>query len=656
MKKLLLALLLFAGPALAQTTQTLVSGIITDPNGVPYYPATVTACLTPVTTNPIVNGQPVNPNQGANYCIAQAQTSPSGFFSRHLWPNAGITPAATQWTFSVAATGSGPPAGKGPQTFQVNATVSGTTQDLSATLSAAAPVLLNSGSSSGGNTVGAVFSVLNYGWVDDDSTDNCGTPINSLITAVNAYAGPGIPQVLIPEGPGGKAYKLATTNCHVEFDKPVAIHLWGTIDCAQTGANCFQFGASGLGAAAYTQKSLLDGGGTFVGGANLTNAGIEMEPYNVNTIIHGITFTNFGAGNATHGNCSNYAILFDTLVFEGTVSENHWQESDAVDGRCAFGNPGGATTGQNTIFFAHNTLGGAGNGTCGSQGIVDGGSYGQITENNIYGFGISIRVLGIGHGISNNQLDSAGCTASGVNAAIQFGGTCSSTAVGTMTITNNVAQFGAGHLTHLLNKAGDSTATLKGATLTGNQSPKVLSLSDGILVPSSVNCTGDAVSFTNCYIYGNASMQLLSNSCGSTFSGWQIGDNLASCTNVAQTANLGNTLLFTPFVTQGTLVTCNVVLTTAATTSSTLPSCVVSWTDFRTSQAQSVTLTPTWTAGGSGCSGSTTNTVGNSCQSVGFIFPGAASNVNYSTTGYVSSGATPMQYAVYVNGVLVHQP
>ena len=150
MKKLILALTFFLAPSLfAQTTQTAVTGTITDPNSIAYYPATVQACLTPVTTDPVVNGVHVNNNQGVNYCGPQVSTSPVGSFSMALWPNAGITPGSTQWTFTVTATGSSPPAGKGPQTFQVPVTISGSSQSVSATLSAVAPVLLNSGSASG---------------------------------------------------------------------------------------------------------------------------------------------------------------------------------------------------------------------------------------------------------------------------------------------------------------------------------------------------------------------------------------------------------------------------------------------------------------------------------------------------------------------------
>jgi hypothetical protein len=175
--KLLLALsLLFAPSLFAQTTQTSVTGTITDSNSVAYYPATVQACLTPVTTDPVVNGQHVNPNQGVNYCGPSVQTSPAGSFTMALWPNSGITPGATQWNFKVTAQGSPQPAGKGPQTFQSVITISGSSQSVSATLSAAAPVLLNSGGSAS-----PLVSPNLSPWY---ASPNCGTQLNC--TTINA--------------------------------------------------------------------------------------------------------------------------------------------------------------------------------------------------------------------------------------------------------------------------------------------------------------------------------------------------------------------------------------------------------------------------------------------------------------------------------------
>ena len=150
MKKLLFLLLAFAAPVFAQNP-TIVSGTITDPNGVAWYPGTVTASLTPVTTNPTANGQPINPNPGTNMTV-KAQTNPNGSFTMSLFPNSAITPASTQWVFYVSTIGAAQPGGVGPKNFTVTITISGSTQDVGATLTAAAPALLSSGGGGGTNS------------------------------------------------------------------------------------------------------------------------------------------------------------------------------------------------------------------------------------------------------------------------------------------------------------------------------------------------------------------------------------------------------------------------------------------------------------------------------------------------------------------------
>jgi hypothetical protein len=147
MKKIVIPLILLLSASLAQAQNpTIVTGTIVDPASVPYYPGSVTACLTPVTIDPIANGRHINNSIGANYCpIAGIPTTSTGAFTASIPPNSSITPGGTQYVFTVTALGSGPPAGKGPQTFQSTITIAGATQDVSATLNAVALTLLNSG-------------------------------------------------------------------------------------------------------------------------------------------------------------------------------------------------------------------------------------------------------------------------------------------------------------------------------------------------------------------------------------------------------------------------------------------------------------------------------------------------------------------------------
>lgn len=82
---------------------------------------------------------------------------------------------------------------------------------------------------------------------------------------------------------------------------------------------------------------------------------------------------------------------------------------------------------------------------------------------------------------------------------------------------------------------------------------------------------------------------------------------------------------------------CYVVLTQAATTSSTLPACYVQYTDRDSNTAMSVAVTST----------STTNTLGTAVgEGEVVINAKSAVSITLTTTGYVSSGTTAMQYSV----------
>lgn len=119
-----------------------------------------------------------------------------------------------------------------------------------------------------------------------------------------------------------------------------------------------------------------------------------------------------------------------------------------------------------------------------------------------------------------------------------------------------------------------------------------------------------------------------------------------------QTANLGNVATYTtPAGTGSYLVTCYTVVTTAATTSSTLPNCNIGFVDGDTG----VNATGAGGGGGNMALGqtSTKNVVGAisynaSPGNVLYIHTASLSNIVYNTTGYVTSGTTPMQYAFHL--------
>lgn len=152
---LALLMLLDALPAAAQTT--LVTGTINDPRGIPYSFASVKAQLVsstgPLSGQPTVtissNAQCASAGQGSAPCqipfpgtAGPITADVNGKFTLALQDNALVTPAATQWNFTVTESpGVNPPVGFGPQTFSLAVTITGASQDVSAALNAVAPLL-----------------------------------------------------------------------------------------------------------------------------------------------------------------------------------------------------------------------------------------------------------------------------------------------------------------------------------------------------------------------------------------------------------------------------------------------------------------------------------------------------------------------------------
>jgi hypothetical protein len=488
------------------------------------------------------------------------------------------------------------------------------------------------------------------------------------MASVNAYAGPGVAQVNILGSSSGKAYKL--TACNLIFTNLIGVHinLWATIDCAMALQSCIQFGPTATSGSAYTGlfnliSFRIKGPGTIVGGHSLTGsggngsgvgAGIYVMPHAESTIIDGISFagtgTNKGFGvNGAMGTCSTYAIMFDSPLPDGAAVNNFIavNSSSTTSGSCGIGNPSGAAAGSNTIMILDNviyTAGAAsGSGFCGSVGINDGGSFGHMDSNNVFGFGIPVFLSGVGHQITANAIDTTQCTAGGVSANIQVGG---STAVGPVGIIGNIMPGGTNHAGNLISLVSGSTATLLGWTITNNQA----NLTGVPLLPITQSCIplGNAMS---CLESGNQNLvPVISCASGTQGSGWQSGQMLASCFPAAQTANLGATNLLAVPTAQGpnVMVSCEIILTRAATTSSTLPTCNVTYTSSISGLVVTAQITPAWAASTSGCVGSTTNTVGNECTGTIFIDPTSATTMTFSTSNYASVGATTMQYQPYI--------
>lgn len=152
------ALFLFcASPSPAQTP-TIVSGTITDSNGVAYSFAKVSAQLLPTTASPtiIVNGVPVQIGGQQN-----GSADVNGNFTMALFCNSAgggcsvISPSGTQWQFTVNENGSPPPLGTGPQLCSATLTISGASQVISSSFSACPKLSNISGGGSGCTVAGA---------------------------------------------------------------------------------------------------------------------------------------------------------------------------------------------------------------------------------------------------------------------------------------------------------------------------------------------------------------------------------------------------------------------------------------------------------------------------------------------------------------------
>jgi len=506
-------------------------------------------------------------------------------------------------------------------------------------------------------------------WVDDDSTNNCGAATTAWVTAINAYAGKGAASVQILGSGNGKAFLLSTCNIIFTNIRGVTISGPATIDCAMALQSCFQIGptvATGTAFVAGQQPpvyriSYL----TFIGGQSLTGTGgngsgqgggIYVMPTGSAVYITDDNFTGSGTIGSglntgfgaitTNGACTNYSIYFDTPFPTGFVNRVNIQVNSSgvvTAGGCGIGNPSGSAAGTNTVMISNSAIytGGeaSGTGQCGSIGINDGGSYGTLSDNNVFGFGIPILLQGIGHKLIGNQLDSTQCAAGGVSSTIQLGG---GIGVGPAVITDNTIQGGVtGHSTYFTAPAATNAGTYAGWDITNNIDT---SLSNTVqMFPSSTNCA--PLGFRPCIMSGNEYIPEPAG-CGSTGTGWKVWTMIAACQPGPLTANeTAQTLLTTGGPAYD--VTCQIEMSTAATTSSTLPQCVVSYTDEFSGAAVNVTVTPTWAAGVVGCSGTTANTLGNACQGTIAVANTNGSALTFSTVNYASVGATPMAY--YIN-------
>lgn len=135
--RLLFLSLLLALPAWAQFTT--VTGTVTDPNGLPYAYGTIASAIAS-------SGTPQFTATAALYIQPTQATGldTTGTFQMRLADVTALTPGGSTYSFTVCSSQGSVPFsfGKGPQCFTINGvSISGSSQDIGATLRAAAPAL-----------------------------------------------------------------------------------------------------------------------------------------------------------------------------------------------------------------------------------------------------------------------------------------------------------------------------------------------------------------------------------------------------------------------------------------------------------------------------------------------------------------------------------
>jgi hypothetical protein len=210
-RRLFPGFLIFFLTVTSAAAQTIVTATVHDPVGVPYSLASVKAQL--VLAGAGVTGQPTVTINNAQQCSSAGQGSApcqvpfqgtigpfsmdsNGSFTVVLQDNALVTPAGTQWLFTVTeAPGVFLPFGFGPQSFSVAITISGASQDISTTLNSAAHMLARipglqnfSGAPTGACTTGQLGVDVTTGilytcngatWTPAAPTSGAGSPTGS---------------------------------------------------------------------------------------------------------------------------------------------------------------------------------------------------------------------------------------------------------------------------------------------------------------------------------------------------------------------------------------------------------------------------------------------------------------------------------------------
>lgn len=200
--------------AAAAQNSTTVTGTITDPNGLPYSFATISAQLQPSssvtpTIPPPCNGQLSTPCSVAPF--TQATADVNGTFSMNLASNAVLTPAGSQWTFTVSETGVPPPAGFGSRQFTFTSTgtlISGATVSISTQLSTASSALTRGAASAGVSSLNTLTGAV----ILAAGANITLTPVGNTITIASSGGGSTAFPVTVTGGVSGAVPCFTSTT------------------------------------------------------------------------------------------------------------------------------------------------------------------------------------------------------------------------------------------------------------------------------------------------------------------------------------------------------------------------------------------------------------------------------------------------------------
>jgi len=727
-------------PVNAQTP-TLVTGTITDPNGLPYSFAKVSAQLVPSTGTPtiLVNNVPVQIGGQQN-----SSTDVNGSFTMNLFCNSVgggcsvISPSGTQWKFTVNSTGALPPLGTGPQVCTAQLTISGASQSVSASF-ASCPAL-------GSGPLAGTYNT--------PQTFNAGGSLSGTFTGSPTFSG-------APTFSGGGSLSGTFTGSPTFSGAPTFSgggSLSGTFTGSPTFSGAPTFSGGGSLSGTFTGSPTFSGAPAFSGGGSLSGTFTGNPTLSGNVILSGtdsvktlnstqycdqfsgatadVQVTNCIAALPSTGGTAdargligtqtvaseidvgNSTTKFVTLlvpcgatwnvtitggatsaikVFGGSSVLSTCAQNNAFKLKlAAAGNVASLVTNDQTCancsakiqgLMLYNTL--AGTVANAMMDLSNLGNNAEVEGVNIASFsgkGLWIHDTNsetIFKAVNVDGVQTAGnvpCTIETTSASLQtmrfYGLDCQHPGATKKVLVIDghsaanlccLSFFGS----HFEGSNTDTTTPFvsvadakniafysplfnsldSGTTNYGVQiSQTAANLTEGVTVVNATQANGN-------FINDTISSRTISGG-SSVLPFYQYSQNALVSTSpmvlakVDRTGNSADIALTTLYAIPASApagwyrLTCYIVVTQAATTSSTMPGCKASFTDQDTNTVANPILTNTSTANVVGTTNSAWLTTGQGSGVLSF-YAKAGTNIQYGSSGYVSSGATPMLFALH---------